>query len=349
VEKIPAPSLAGNLFGDSTQQPVAIYFPPSYGTSKLRYPVVYFLPGFGDGIAPYLDGTYQGFRLQNIMDSLIRVGVVKEMIVVVINGRNYLGGSFYTNSPATGNWEDFVVKDVVTYIDSRYRTILRPRARGIAGHSMGGYGALSLAMRYPDLFGSAYAMSPGLFAESGLEETLMFAERQTIDNYLALERGLASLDREQATVVFGKIIDSLTASQDWSAIFTLAYGAAFSSRPGKNCPHISYPYSLRNDSLVMDTLVWKRWESGFGDLAAKVKGNRVNLQKLTALAIEYGATDEATWIPKGCRYLSQALEKEGIPFQTVAFEGGHQDKLGERLAQYMLPFFTEYLLFQKSK
>ena len=98
---------------------------------------------------------------------------------------------------------------------------------------------------------------------------------------------------------------------------------------------------------MLDTLVWQRWESGFGDLANKVKQNRESLQKLTALTIEYGATDEATWIPKGCRYLSQLLTKEGIPSQTVAFVGGHQDKLGERLGQFMLPFFSQYLLFQK--
>ena len=157
-------------------------------------------------------------------------------------GAIVLGGSFYTNSPATGNWENFVVKDVVTYIDSRYRTILRPKARGIAGHSMGGYGALSLAMRYPDLFGCAYAMSPGLFAENGLEETLMFAERKAIDNYLALDHGLAPLDRDQAAIAFSKALDSLAANQDWGTIFTLGLWRGVFVTSGQKLP--SYQLSV---------------------------------------------------------------------------------------------------------
>lgn len=349
VDRIPAPSLAGNLFNDSTQQPIAIYLPPSYETSKTRYPVIYFLPGFGDGITLFLDGTYQDFKIQTVMDSLIRVGAIKEMIVVIANGRNWLGGSFYTNSSATGNWENYIAKGLVTFIDSRYRTILAAGARGIAGHSMGGSGALGLVMRYPDIFGSVYAMSPGLFDENGLSESPMFKDRRTIRDYLYFESELKTLTRLEATTRLGIIFDSLLSNQRWDLVFTLAYGAAFAARPSLNAPHIDYPYSVRNDSLVLDSTTWKRWEKGFGDLAEKITQYRSGLGQLRAMAIEYGVDDENPWIPRGCQHFSQLLTRQSIPHQLLPFQGRHQDRLGVRMSQFMLPFFSEHLLVQKTK
>jgi S-formylglutathione hydrolase FrmB len=349
VDRIPAPSLAGNLFGDTTQQPIAIYLPPSYETSKTRYPVIYFLPGFGDGITLYLDGTYQGFKLQAVMDSLIRVGAIKEMIIVIANGRNRLGGSFYANSPATGNWEDFIVKELVRVIDSRFRTILSAGSRGIAGHSMGGSGALNIGMRHSDIFGSVYAMSPGLFDENGLSESPMFADGKTIRDYLNLENEFKTVSRREATTKLDVVFDSLLSNQRWDLVLTLAYGAAFSARPGTNAPHIDYPYALRNDSLVLDSLKWKNWERGFGDLTEKIEQYRGMPEHLRSIAIEYGVDDENPWIPRGCQYFSELLIKQGIPHQLFPFSGRHQDSLGVRMSQYMLPFFSEQLLVQKPK
>jgi esterase/lipase superfamily enzyme len=271
------------------------------------------------------------------------------MIVVIANGRNRLGGSFYTNSPAIGNWEDFIVKELVRVIDSRYRTVLFAGSRGIAGHSMGGSGALNIGMRHPDIFGSVYAMSPGLFDENGLSESSMFADGKTIRDYLSLENELKTLNRLEATTKLGVIFDSLLSNQRWDLIFTLAYGAAFSARPGTNAPHIDYPYSLRNDSLILDSLTWKHWEKGFGGLSEKIEQYRSMPEHLRNIAIEYGITDENPWIPRGCQYFSQLLTKQGIPHQLLPFQGRHQDSLGVRMSQFMLPFFSDNLLVQKSQ
>ncbi len=62
--------------------------------------------------------------------------------MVIVNGYNILEGSFFNNSPITGNWEDFVVKDVVNYIDANFRTLPSADSRALIGLSMGGYGAL---------------------------------------------------------------------------------------------------------------------------------------------------------------------------------------------------------------
>jgi S-formylglutathione hydrolase FrmB len=202
---IPALSLEDNLLGDSAEKSVVIYLPPSYEISDKRYPVVFFLPGYSTDNRAFTDGTFQGFRLQESMDQLIADGSIKEMIIVIPKGQHSLGGSFYVNSPVTGNWEDFIVEDVVNYVDTQYRTIPATESRGIAGHSMGGYGALNLAMLHPDLLGAVYSLSPGLFDPEGLSNSQMFHTQRIIDQFLGLERDLTALSREEAhSALFAK-------------------------------------------------------------------------------------------------------------------------------------------------
>ena len=114
--EIEAPSLSNNLVGEPAERTISVYLPPSYGASEKRYPVVYYLPGYGDS-------SITGFRLPNDMDSLIESEKVKEMIIVVASGDSKMGGSFYVNSPVTGNWEDYIVSDVVGYMDANFQTL----------------------------------------------------------------------------------------------------------------------------------------------------------------------------------------------------------------------------------
>lgn len=130
--RIDSPALAGNLIGEKTERPISVYLPPTYDSTTTRYPVVYYLPGFAD--------TTMGISLPGSIDTLIEARKIQEMIVVVVPGNNLVGGGFYVNSPVTGNWEDFVVQDVVGYVDRQYRTLARAESRGLSGHSMGGFG-----------------------------------------------------------------------------------------------------------------------------------------------------------------------------------------------------------------
>ena len=149
-------ALEKNLLGDPTDQRAAIYLPASYDQEHdKRFATIYFLHGFADtpvlGVAKIL---------QPYMDKLISAHTIEPMIVVAPNGLNRYFGSFYTNSEVTGNWEDYIVHDVVGYTDAHYRTIPTAQSRGIGGHSMGGYGALMLGFKHPEVFSNIYAMSP---------------------------------------------------------------------------------------------------------------------------------------------------------------------------------------------
>ncbi len=149
--------MEGNLDGDSAARSVTVYLPASYkkNTSQ-RYPVVYFLHGYTDDDAKFYGFSKHWMTLPPILDTAFAKGNANEMIVVTPNAFTRFQGSMYSNSITTGNWEDFVAKELVAYIDSHYRTVAKAGSRGLAGHSMGGYGALRIGQKYPDVFSSIY-------------------------------------------------------------------------------------------------------------------------------------------------------------------------------------------------
>ena len=123
-----------------------LYLPEGYDTSGIDYPVVYFLHGGGSNHNSY---SYVYYHL----DTLIGNGHIEPVIVVKPDasvGPYY--GSWYTNSALYGDFEDYLVYDLIEYIDTTYRVISSRDKRCVMGHSMGGYGALKLAFKHPDLY-----------------------------------------------------------------------------------------------------------------------------------------------------------------------------------------------------
>jgi pimeloyl-ACP methyl ester carboxylesterase len=329
VVKVPAPSLENNLVGERTERDIYIYLPPSYGIPDSRFPVVYYLPGYGDR-------DMIGFRLPDSMDALIESGGVNEMIVVVASGTSKLGGSFYVNSPVTGNWEDYIVRDVVGYVDSHYRTLAQVESRGITGHSMGGFGALNIAMRHPDVFSAVYSMSPGLFDENGLAESQMFDSESLIRNFIKFDSGLADVPLEEAqTRMFSS-----------PQQFALSYAYAFAPNPDRHPPYFDYPFTEVDGQMVRDDEVWNTWQSGFGGIADEAQEYKDNFLELKAIVVDYGRYDEYDWIPKGCEYFGEQLAAAGIPVKVESFDGSHQSLLGVRIRDFMFPFFSTTLKFE---
>ncbi|MFT3983602.1 MAG: alpha/beta hydrolase-fold protein [Lachnospiraceae bacterium] len=156
--EINSAAIGENKLEEKTEQKLHIYLPPTYQESEKAYPVVYFLHGFGDSPTVFVRNA------KKVLDPEFSKDPSKEFILVAVSGSNSAGGSYYVNSPITGNWEDYTVNEVVSYIDTNYRTIAKADARGICGFSMGGFAALNLAFRHPDVYSAVYAMSPGVLA-----------------------------------------------------------------------------------------------------------------------------------------------------------------------------------------
>jgi S-formylglutathione hydrolase FrmB len=220
-------------------------------------------------------------------------------------------------------------------MDANYRTLPEAQGRGIAGHSMGGFGAFNLAMRHPDLFGAVYTLSAGLFDENGLGDSHMFNEKKKIAHLAQTFTELNLMPVDEALKEMSKY--------DGAIGFTVAYGAAFAPDPDHGPPFFDYPFDAVDGEMVKNRTVWRQWEEGFGAWPSKIKQYQDNLQKLSGIVFDYGAADAYSWIPRGNEYLSSQLSAAGIANQLYRFDGGHSDKMEERLLTVMLPFFNRVL------
>jgi S-formylglutathione hydrolase FrmB len=151
---IPGEKLRGNPLGDPVARIAAVYEPS--GDAGVGVKTLYYLPGYGGGSEEYLHGAGGGFIrvLQQLADGGLRVRLV------VIDARNRFGGSQFLNSPAQGQYADYVLDEVIPLIEKKFGSPVSPRDRILAGHSSGGFGALRLAMRDKGRIGSVVALSP---------------------------------------------------------------------------------------------------------------------------------------------------------------------------------------------
>ncbi len=154
--------------------PYGLYLPPSYEESGQDYPVVFFLHGANENEKRW---STRG-RTDLMLDQMIVDGEIGEFIVAIPFGEN----SFYTNSVSGERWEDMVTEEFIPLIESDNRTLGTREGRAISGVSMGGYGALKLAMKNPDLFGSVSAHSAMLLDD--LESTIVRPDLRQL--YLSL-------------------------------------------------------------------------------------------------------------------------------------------------------------------
>src|SRR5690349_1062333 len=154
--KIHGASLEGNLEGDAVDRDALVFLPPSYKKeTRRRYPVVYALHGYSIGA----DQWSKEIHVPQTIEGAFAQGA-KDMIVVLPDSKTVHNGSMYSSSATTGDFEQFIARDVVAYMDAHYRTIPKRTSRGLVGHSMGGYGASRIGMKHSDVFGSLYIMSP---------------------------------------------------------------------------------------------------------------------------------------------------------------------------------------------
>jgi S-formylglutathione hydrolase FrmB len=167
-----------------------IYLPADYETANRTYPVVYLLHGYSDDNTGWLQfGEINRFADQAILD-----GTIPPMIIVMPDG----GTSWYINSyDGKEKYEDFFIKEFIPHIEQAYRIKTERQYRGVAGLSMGGYGTLIYAVKYPQLFSAAAALSAAVFPDDQLAN-------QPDDNYehvfgQLFGRGLKGKDRLSAT------------------------------------------------------------------------------------------------------------------------------------------------------
>ncbi len=306
LEKIAvhSPSMEGNLEGNSADRDVLVFLPPNYkADTNKRYPVVYFLHGYFFDVVEY--DTYAKFG-EAVTDAAAKGN---ELILVVPDaGKTKFSGGMWSNSPTSGDFEGFVTKDLVSYIDSNYRTLAKPASRGLAGHSMGGYGTLRIAMKYPGLYSSIYALSPCCLSARQVDPV---ADKKIED--MSMEDRLKS---------------------DFGTRASLASASAWSPNP-QNPPY--YFDWLTKDGVAQPDVV-AQWAANAPN--AMVAQYIPALKSYKAIGLEVGDKDG---LVKDDTEMHELLNRFGITHDWEVFDGGHADKVAMRIRDVTLPFFAKHL------
>jgi S-formylglutathione hydrolase len=318
--KVHGKSLEGNLDGDSPDRDVSIYLPPGYKTEKnRRYPVVYMLHGFTDDDARWFGAVKHWINLPEVLDQAFAGGNSREMIVVMPNAFTRFKGSMYSNSVTVGDWETFIAKELVGYIDSRYRTLPQAASRGLAGHSMGGYGALRLGMKSQNVFSSIYALSPCCM-DAG--------------------RGNPAM-KEMMKKIEAIRTDEEVKAQSFFGLAMLASAAAWSPNP-KNPPFfIDLPF--RDGEVVPEVLARQQANATLVMIHQYIPV----LKRLKAIGIDAGTKD--TGISAATKDLDKILTDYGIEHFYESYDGDHLNRIAERIQTKTLPFFSTNLSFERAK
>ncbi|HUQ66941.1 MAG TPA: alpha/beta hydrolase-fold protein [Flavitalea sp.] len=310
--------LEGNLEGDSPDRHVSVYLPAGYKKNKnRRYPVIYFLHGFTDDDAKWYGFEKHWINLPAIADSVFASGNASEMIIVTPNAFTRYQGSMYSNSVTTGNWEQFVATELVGYIDLHYRTIPQAKSRGLAGHSMGGYGTMRIGQKYPDVFSSIYLLSP----------CCMLPGSNFPDNP-------ESISKIEAVKTFADVEKA-----DFMTKAAFASAAAWSPDPVKPPLFLDMPVK---DGQVQ-TMVQAKWWANMP--LATIDQHITEIKQLHAIAFDAGNQDES--IARGIKILDSTLNRYAIKHTYEEYQGDHVNRIGQRIREKMLAFFSQNLIFTK--
>lgn len=308
VERHESAVLRGNLPGDPGARDLYLYLPPGYDGSDGRYPVIWCLSGFTSrGRMLLNDGTWEP-GIAERMDGLIASGRARPAILAMPDCFTHLGGSQYLNSPALGRYEDYVVEELVPLVDARFRTLADGAHRGVMGKSSGGFGAITLGMRHPDVFG-------GVACHSG---DMAFDLCYRGDFGRAL-RGLRKAGGVQPWLARFRAARRKRGS-DIPILNILAMSATYSPNVGAPPAYCDLPFDLETGALEAN--VWKRWLAF--DPVRLADHYAAHLRRLRLLYLDAGSEDEF-YLDLGARQMVERLRWLDIPHEYEEFEDGHMN------------------------
>jgi len=292
---------------------VIVFLPPKYQKDKhRRYPVVYALHGYSIGAEQW---THE-IHVPQTIEGAFAQGA-QDMIVVLPDSKTIHNGSMYSSSVTTGDFENFIAHDLVSYIDANYRTLSNRASRGLVGHSMGGYGATRIGMKHSDVFGSVYIMSP-----------CCLSARPAGPPNAELEKKLAAVKTAEDSAKLGFFERA-----------QLATAAAWSPDP-KNPP--LYLDLASKDGIVQNDVLAKWAANSPLSFIDQYIGN---LRQYHAISIDVGDQD-------GLRVdtikLHEVLDNYGIANTFELYHGTHTSGVADRFQNHVMPFFSKNLCFQAS-
>jgi enterochelin esterase family protein len=230
------------------------------------------------------------------------------VIAVLPDCFTIFGGAQYINSSALGRYEDYLVEEIVPYVDATYRTLPACERRAITGKSSGGYGAIVQAMRHPELFGAVAVHSGDMYFEFGY-----------LPDLAKLHANLMRFDGLEGFIAQIPTIKPKSHDPFYSVLGMLCYGAAFAPNPaasrGFDLPIDAETGALRDD-------VWQRWLDWDPVRMVDRPDCAAAMRSMTYVYLDCGLWDELNF-QIGHRLLSRKLDALGITHDFELFPDGH--------------------------
>lgn len=316
IENFDSRILKNNPLRDPAERKFPVYLPPSYSTGNKKFPVVFLISGFTGKGMMNLNISFLSENIQERLDRLMNERKIKEMIVVMPDCMTQYGGSQFINSPATGRYEDYIIKELVPYIDNKYRTLSSAKSRAICGKSSGGYGAVVLAMRNPEVFGLMCSTAGDMYFEyCYMPEFPKFIT--DIEPYGKGNAGVANFikkeinHRQPKPKSFHNIINTIAMSSCYSP------DSAGMKKRGYN---FELPFNVLTGEL--DKRVFDKWLTH--DPVRMVDRYVSNLKKLKLIYLDAGIHDEFS-LNIGARIFCDKLKRKNIKFIHEEFNAGHMN------------------------
>jgi enterochelin esterase-like enzyme len=299
--------LKSNPLKDPYKRDVIVYLPPDYTPSDSSgYVTVFGLVGFGGRGKMLLNEDPFEETIEERMNRLISTNKkCGPMLIVLVDCFTKLGGNQYINSSATGMYEDYILNEIVPFIDENYNCSFR----ALFGHSSGGYGSIILAMRHPEIF-QGFASHSG---DSGFEYCYLPDFPKALNVFIQAGGPAKWFDN------FWKK-PNRHQQNDMVALNVMAMAAHYSPNPNsKETMGIDFPFNLQTGEILQD--VWNRWLSW--DPTRLVEKYHSSLERLKVIYIDCGTKDEFN-LQWGTRVLHSKLEKMNIRHFYHEFDNGHQ-------------------------
>ena len=325
VRELRSAYIAHNKVGSDPIRKMMIYLPAGYDDSaSVRYPVIYFLPN------PFEESYRFDFDhkdAQGLFDRAIADGVIKQFILVAIDMNTPLGTSWYVNSSATGNWEDFMIQELVPYIDANFKTLPNRDSRGIAGIFIGGYGAIRFGMRHPDIFGAVYAMHP-VGTGTGVRLSAAIPKWDILMNAKSLD----DVKKDGGT-----------------QIFTTMFQAHLPD-PDKPPLYIDLLARQEGAQLTIDSKLMERFRNNFY-LETMIPQYANNLKSLRGFKFDWSRNDSNFDHVYANQAFTRKLNEFGIVHEAEEYNGafGADWGIDGRLYTDALTFFQKHLFFAEDR
>jgi len=325
IDLVESAALRDNALGDPSSRPLAVYTPPGYDAEgSRRYPVLYCLHGYTGDVAALVAARPWETNVVQWIDRLVAEERMPPAILAVVDGFTRLGGSQYLDSIHNGDYATYVLRDVVGYVDARYRTLAREGGRAVLGKSSGGFGSLHLCMAYPGTFAA--------FASHSGDTYFRYAQ---LHGFPVAQRVLEQFDGSIEAFVLDFERRPKRAHHLYSTMEMIGYASAYSPRARERWA-IDLPWDQRTGEIRDD--VFARWLAY--DPCERVEKSRDALTRLRLRYLDCGRKDEYA-LDVGARVFAQRARDLGLEVRHEEFDDDHRN-VGYRY-EVSLPALAEVL------